>query len=92
MSAADTDAEATHAGLSEVLARISDAAQRSRRQPEEVALIAVSKTFGPEHIRPVLAAGHRLFGENRVQEAQGKWPELRTEYADVSLLLKQTQR
>ncbi|MEO9167344.1 MAG: YggS family pyridoxal phosphate-dependent enzyme [Aestuariivirga sp.] len=50
-------------------------------------LVAVSKTLGADEIRPVLEAGQRLFGENRVQEAQGKWPELRRHYPDLELHL-----
>lgn len=50
-------------------------------------LIAVSKTFGPEAILPLLEAGQRHFGENRVQEAQGKWPALKEEYPDIALHL-----
>ena len=50
-------------------------------------LVAVSKTFGADEIRPILDAGQRLFGENRVQEAQSKWPELRLRYPDVELHL-----
>jgi PLP dependent protein len=52
-----------------------------------VQLIAVSKTFEASDIRPVLDAGQRVFGENRVQEAQKKWPQLRTEYSGVELHL-----
>jgi PLP dependent protein len=50
-------------------------------------LVAVSKTFGAEEIKPILEAGQRVFGENRVQEAQGKWPELRRHYPDIRLHL-----
>ena len=50
-------------------------------------LVAVSKTYDADHIRPVLEAGHRIFGENRVQEAQGKWPALRDEFTDIDLHL-----
>ena len=50
-------------------------------------LIAVSKTQGEDRIRPVLAAGHRVFGENRVQEAKGKWPALKLEFPDIELHL-----
>ena len=50
-------------------------------------LVAVSKTLNVEEIEPVLIAGQRLFGENRVQEAQSKWPELRLRYPDVELHL-----
>ena len=54
---------------------------------EHVQLIAVSKTFEIDDIRPVLSAGQRVFGENRVQESQGKWPELKTEFPEVELHL-----
>ena len=54
---------------------------------EQVNIIAVSKTFPPEAIAPVLAAGHRVFGENRVQEAAEKWPDLKASYPDVELHL-----
>ncbi len=50
-------------------------------------LVAVSKTFGAAEIQPVLEAGQRLFGENRVQEAQGKWPVFRRLYSDIELHL-----
>ncbi len=73
--------------LGETEKRIAVAAKGVGRDPEEVTLIAVSKTFGADGIRPVLAAGHRHFGENRVQEAQGKWPELKTEFPDMTLHL-----
>jgi len=52
-----------------------------------VTLIAVSKTFFADDIRPVLTAGQRVFGENRVQEAMGKWPDLRTEFSGIELHL-----
>lgn len=52
-----------------------------------VTLVAVSKTYFATDIRPVLEAGQRVFGENRVQEAQEKWPELKREYSDVKLHL-----
>ena len=54
---------------------------------EQVNIIAVSKTFTPEAITPVLAAGHRVFGENRVREAAEKWPDLKASYPDVELHL-----
>ncbi len=73
--------------LAEVQARIAAAARRAGRDPGGITLIAVSKTFGAEAILPVLAAGHRAFGENRVQEAEGKWPALRERYPDVHLSL-----
>ena len=59
----------------------------SRREPADVTLIAVSKTHPVERIEPLLEAGHRVFGENRVQEAQDKWPALREQYPDVELHL-----
>jgi len=76
-----------HAGLAEVRERIRKALVEAGRKEDEVTLIAVSKTFGPEAIRPVLEAGQRHFGENRVQEAAGKWPDLRERFADVTLHL-----
>ncbi len=66
---------------------IAAAAKGVGRDPDEVTLIAVSKTFGADDIRPVLEAGHRQFGENRVQEAQGKWPELKADYPELTLHL-----
>jgi pyridoxal phosphate enzyme (YggS family) len=60
--------------------------QRGKRE-KEVVLIVVSKTFGEEEIRPVLEASHRVFGENRVQEAEAKWPKLKAEYDDIELHL-----
>ena len=54
---------------------------------EQVNIIAASKTFSPEAISPVLASGHRVFGENRVQEAAEKWPNLKASYPDVELHL-----
>ena len=73
--------------LSEVRQAIAAAAERDGRAAEAVTLVAVSKTFDAEAIRPVLDAGQRVFGENRVQEAQGKWPGLREDFPDVDLHL-----
>jgi PLP dependent protein len=73
--------------LASVQARIAAAAADAGSDPAAVNLLAVTKTFGPEHIQPVLDAGHRLFGENRVQEARAKWPALRTRYPDLQLHL-----
>jgi pyridoxal phosphate enzyme (YggS family) len=73
--------------LAEVRARIAKAARLAGREPDDVTLIAVSKTHGPDAIRPLLAAGQRAFGENRVQEAQAKWPALKAEAPDVDLHL-----
>ena len=79
-----SDALKTYA---EINARIAAAAQSWSRKPEHVNLVAVSKTFDASHIDPFLAAGHRVFGENRVQEAAQKWPQLRESYADIELHL-----
>jgi pyridoxal phosphate enzyme (YggS family) len=73
--------------LAEIEARIAAAARAAGRSPDEIALIAVSKTFPAEAIAPVLAAGHRVFGENRVQEAEAKWPALRAALPGVDLHL-----
>ncbi len=67
--------------------QIATAAKSVQRDPASATLVAVSKTFEVDDIRPVLAAGHRDFGENRVQEAQGKWPALKAEFPDVKLHL-----
>jgi len=75
------------ARLADIRARIAAAAAEAGRAPEGTTLIAVSKTFDAEAIRPVIAAGQRVFGENRVQEAQGKWPELKAETPDLDLHL-----
>ena len=71
--------------LAEVLANIRVAEKEASREAGSAELIAVSKTFEADAIRPVLEAGQRVFGENRVQEAMGKWPALREEFADVEL-------
>ena len=82
-----TTPHATVAALKEIEARIASAAREVGRNPASVHLIAVSKTFGADDIVPVLEAGHRVFGENRVQEAQGKWPELKARFPDLQLHL-----
>ncbi len=73
--------------LDAVKASIAAAARAAGRQPSDVNLVAVSKTHGPERIRPVLAAGQRLFGENRVHEAADKWPALRQDFPELRLHL-----
>lgn len=75
------------ARLDAVLHAIRRAERQAGRVEGEVELIAVSKTFNGPDIEPVLAAGHRAFGENRVQEAQGKWPGLRALHPGVELHL-----
>ena len=71
------------AELDQVHDRIAHACRIAKRDVADVNLIAVSKTHPVEKIEPVLAAGHRLFGENRVQEAAEKWPTLRERYDGV---------
>jgi PLP dependent protein len=73
--------------LGEVKTRIEIAARGTKRSPDDVKLIAVSKTFEAPAILPVLRAGHRIFGENRVQEAKAKWRALKAEFTDVELHL-----
>jgi pyridoxal phosphate enzyme (YggS family) len=81
------DAASPNDRLSEVRARIAKAAALARREADEVTLIAVSKTHDAEAIEPLLAAGQRVFGENRVQEAQGKWPPLKERWPGLRLHL-----
>lgn len=73
--------------LAEVQALIAAAVQAAGRSAGDVVLVAVSKTQGAEDILPVIQAGQRLFGENRVQEAQGKWPDLKAAHPDLRLHL-----
>ncbi len=73
--------------LAEIRHRIVRAERIARRPEGAVSLVAVSKTFGVDDIREVIAAGQRVFGENRVQEAKAKWPELRAETAGIELHL-----
>lgn len=73
--------------LRDVRDRIAAAAEEAGRDPADVTLVAVSKTFPADAIRPVLAAGQRVFGENKVQEGVEKWPALRADHPDVTLHL-----
>ena len=73
--------------LAEVNANIAGAAKRAQRRADAIRLIAVSKTHDAGAIRPLIAAGQRHFGENRVQEAAAKWPGLRAETPDIVLHL-----
>jgi pyridoxal phosphate enzyme (YggS family) len=73
--------------LASVRSRIAAAAAADKRDAACVTLIAVSKTFGPDRIAPALEVGHRVFGENRVQEAKAKWPALKDRYPDTRLHL-----
>lgn len=73
--------------LAAVRATIADAAKRAQRPAKDICLIAVSKTHGADAIRPLIVAGQRHFGENRVQEAAAKWPALRAETPGITLHL-----
>lgn len=73
--------------LAEVTGRIAGAARASGRSPSDVALVAVSKTHGADRVRELLEVGHRVFGENRVQEAEGKFPDLKAAFPDLELHL-----
>lgn len=83
--------EATPSGpaerLAAIKAEIAKSAAIARRKAADVHLIAVSKTREPEEIQPLIDAGHRAFGENRVQEAAAKWPQLRAAHPDIELHL-----
>jgi pyridoxal phosphate enzyme (YggS family) len=70
----------------EIKARMAKAAKEVGRT-DDATLVAVTKTFGAEDILPVLEAGHRVYGENRVQEAEGKWPDLRDKFSGLELHL-----
>lgn len=83
----NTPAVDTAANLAAVRAAIAKAARDAARPAEDVTLVAVSKVHGEDRILPVLEAGQRVFGENRVQEAQGKWPALKDRFPDVDLHL-----
>ena len=73
--------------LAEIHDRIAATARIARREPDAVTLIAISKTHPAEAIRPLIDAGQRAFGENRVQEAQAKWPGLREQHPGIRLHL-----
>ncbi len=75
------------ARLAGIRARLEKAAREAGRDPASVTLVAVSKTFGADDVRPLLEAGQRVFGENRVQEAASKWPALKEEFPGVELHL-----
>lgn len=84
----NTSSEATAAArLDAIRTRMAEAARNAGRAPEDVTLVAVSKTFDEAAIRPLIAAGQRVFGENRVQESAHKWPALRAQHADIELHL-----
>jgi PLP dependent protein len=74
-------------GLEHVRAEIARACRDANRNPADVTLVAVSKTFGADAIEPVIAGGQRVFGENRVQEAKAKWPPLLEKHTGIALHL-----
>lgn len=80
-------AAAASPGLERVRSEIARACRDADRDPAEVTLVAVSKTFGAEVIEPVIGSGQRVFGENRVQEAKAKWPPLLSKHAGIELHL-----
>ena len=73
--------------LATVRDQIARACAEARRDPASVTLVAISKTFGADAIEPVIAAGQRVFGENRVQEAKAKWPALKQYHGGIELHL-----
>jgi pyridoxal phosphate enzyme (YggS family) len=75
------------AALESVRTQIARACKDADRDPSDVTLVAVSKTFAAEAIEPVIEAGQRVFGENRVQEAKAKWPALIEKHAGIQLHL-----
>ena len=81
------DAIDVAARLADVEARIAEAARDAGRAADDVTLVAIAKLHVEARIVPALEAGHRVFGENRVQEAEAKWPALKARYPDVALHL-----
>jgi len=75
------------ARLADIKERIATTAEKAGRNAADVTLVAVSKTFDGDAIQPVIDCGQRVFGENRVQEAQGKWPALKEQTPDIELHL-----
>ncbi|THV22165.1 YggS family pyridoxal phosphate-dependent enzyme [Peteryoungia ipomoeae] len=73
--------------LLEIKSKMAKAAEEAGRDADGIVLVAVSKTFEADHILPAIEAGQRVFGENRVQEAQAKWPGLRARASDIELHL-----
>jgi len=82
-----TDTTDPASNLAAVKMTVAEAARDAGRDPADVTLVAVSKFHGADRIRPVLNAGQRVFGENRVQEAEEKWPALRADFPDIQLHL-----
>ena len=84
---ASVESNAVPGNLAGVRRRIAEAARAAGRDPAEVTLVAVGKLHTAERIEAALAAGHRVFGENRVQEAEAKFPALKAAYPDLVLHL-----
>ncbi len=84
---AQTHAPVIESPLAKVRDEIARACRDAHRDPSSVTLVAISKTFGPEAIEPVIASGQRVFGENRVQEAKAKWPALTAKHPGIELHL-----
>ena len=82
-----TETAAPPGRLAAVTAEIESAAREAGRDPAGITLVAVAKTFAAPDIEPVIGAGQRVFGENRVQEAKAKWPPLRAAHPDLALHL-----
>ncbi|MBL6597648.1 MAG: YggS family pyridoxal phosphate-dependent enzyme [Alphaproteobacteria bacterium] len=85
--ASSDEAVEVAANLEEINAKISAAARRADRPASDIALVAVSKVQPFERVEAACLAGHRLFGENRVQEAMERWPSLRARFPDLKLHL-----
>ena len=83
----DQDSDSIESRLAGVRARIAEATTQAGRRPEDVTLVAVSKTHGSQAVADALAAGHLVFGENRVQEAQAKYPDLKAGHPRLRLHL-----
>ncbi len=81
----DIQDENTYIPLNDVRQAMDKAAKLAGRESGDITLIAISKTRAADEIRPLIEAGHRVFGENRVQEAAEKWPQLRAQYAGLEL-------
>src|SRR5262249_1907309 len=82
-----SESDTIAANLAAVRERIAGAARATERDPAGVTLVIVSKTQAATRIAAALAAGHRVFGENRVQEAAAKWPDLRRAWPGIELHL-----
>ena len=89
MSSHDLSSDKTDvaANLAEIQSNINAACDVADRDPSDVTLVCVSKNHDADHVRKALVDGRRVFGENRVQEAAGKWPGLRAEFPDIELHL-----